>query len=224
MIKMEQRMQSLLTTALMATLILSLTSCGLAKDPGANLGLAVSPETANVVTGKGISCVAYATAKVDDSTPIADVEGDRVTFSRFALQWRSGDKLTITNVRATFYSAGIAGAETADGLVKDLDEQEIIALLGLEGLAINYSTPNPPKADYALTVDSTTGKASKYPPCGLALGGIPSSATMKTYTARVKIEVIGFGTTCDTRDSAKACTGGTEYPVRQSVTVRAQKY
>lgn len=216
-------MKALATTVLLA--LVSVSGCGLKKDPGASIGLAVTPESAYIVPGKGISCVAQAKAQTDSTTPTADIEGERVTFSRFALQWRSGDRLTIAEIRATIFSDGITGADTTDGFKVTVSEEEAAALLGLNTLTIPYS--NPYNANQVLTVDSTaTTKTSQgYAPCGLQLGGLVSATGKTTYSARIKIEVIGFGETCDTRNTTTgACESGAQYPVRQSVTVRAQKY
>lgn len=214
-----------LTTTLAAFGFLSLSSCALPKDPGATIGVSVTPDNAYIVPGKGVSCVAQAEAQTSGETATADVEGERVTFSRFALQWRSGDRLNIAQIRARIYSPGITGADTTDGFEIVISEDEAAALLGRKNLNIDYA--NPYVADRTLTLDSMdSAKTSNgYAPCGLQLGGLVSVKTMTSYTARIKIEVIGFGTTCDTKNATTgACEDGTQYPVRQSVTVRAQKY
>ena len=211
----------------MAAAILSLTSCGNQEDPGANIGISVSPESAYIVAGKGVSCISRTAAKADDSTPEADIEGDRVSFTRFALQWRSGDQLTIASMSATYFSPGISGAETNEGSKVEIDEEEVVALLGLSNLTIGYANPYPGPAEGQVrvsTIDSAaTNKPAPYAPCGLQLGGISSSTTIKSYSARIKIEIIGFGQKCDQKEEG-VCVGGAQYPVRQTVTVRAQKY
>lgn len=218
--------KTLFLTALLA--LGTQTSCGNKNDPGVNLGVAVVPESAYVVPGKGVSCVAKATAKADSSVAEADVEGDRVTFSRFALQWRSGDQLTIAQIRATIYSPGITGAEGTDGMTVDIDEEETAALLGLSNMTIPYANPYPgPNGEVRVinidSTDATRKSSTSYDVCGLQIGDISSSTTIKTYSARIKIEVIGFGQACDEKDTSGACINGAQYPVRQSVTVRAQK-
>ena len=204
------------------------TSCGKKNDPGINIGVAVVPDSAYVVPGKGISCVSKAAAKADSAAAEADIEGDRVTFNRVAIQWRSGDQLTIAQVRATFFSPGIDGAETEEGKVVDIEEDEIAALLGLSNLTVPYANPFPgPNGETrVINIDSTDAarkSATTYDVCGLQIGAIASSKTLKTYSARIKIEVIGFAQTCDEKDTSGACINGAQYPVRQSITVRAQK-
>lgn len=218
--------KALLITALLA--VVAQTGCGNKNDPGINLGVAVVPDSAYIVPGKGVSCVAKGTAKSSSAPAQADVEGDRVTFNRFALQWRSGDQLTIAQVRVTFFSRGISGAEGTDGSTVDVEEEEIAALLGLSDLTIPYANPYPgPNGEIrVINIDSTDASrksSTAYDVCGLQIGGIGSSETIKTYSARIKIEVIGFGQKCEEKDAAGACIGGSQYPVRQSVTVNAQK-
>lgn len=216
-----------MTLTLVGAAVISTTSCSGAKDPSAEIGVSVAPTRAYVVAGKGSSCVAQAAAKAADSTPANDLNGDRVQFTRFALQWRSDDKLTIASITATFFSAGISGAETNDGLVKTMDEGEIAAMLGLSGLTIPYfypySTTGTPNR--AITIDSTdaTAKGKTYAACGFQVGGLASATGVKTYNARVKIEVIGFKTKCELQTDG-TCHDGEQTPVRQSVTVSAQKY
>ncbi len=219
-------MNRFILVTVMSAAVLSQLSCGAQQDPGANIGISVSPESAYIVPGKGISCVSRTTAKADDSIPVADIDGDRVSFNRFALQWRSGDQLTISSMTATFFSPGISGAEGTEGTKVEIGEEELIALLGLSNLTLGYADPypGPDGVTRVQTIDSAaTNKAAPYTACGLQLGGIASSTTIKSYSARIKFEIIGFGQKCDTKE-AGVCTGGAQYPVRQTVTVRAQKY
>lgn len=198
-------------------------SCGESLDPAENISIAVSPSKAFIVPGKGSSCVAQSTAKTEAEPVIADVDGDRVTFSRFVLQWRSGAKLTIASVRATIFSDGIAGAEGLDGVTVELAEDEIAALLGLTNLTIAF--PNPYVDDRVVDRDSTdeASKGTLYAACGLQIGGLASKPGVRTYTARIKVEVIGFSTACLLQDNG-TCNDGEQRPVRQSVTVQAQKF
>lgn len=206
--------------------ILGLTSCGLNPDPGLNLGVSVSPDKAYVVPGKGSSCVAQATAKSADTVPTTDIDGDRILFNHFKIQWRSPDTFTIAQIKLTLFSAGISGAESTNGKEVVVTEQETAALLGLANLTIPYANPYVPGrvVDIDSTSTSIKSSTSAYAPCGLQIGGIAAVAGVKTYNARVKIEVIGFSTSCDERNTDGTCLSGTQTPVRQSVTVSAQKY
>lgn len=209
-----------------ATVLLSGLSCSKKNDPGAEIAISVSPESALIVPGKGSSCVARAAAKADSSVPANDIEGNRVTFSRFSLQWRSPDKLTVASIKAKVFSAGISGATGTEGLEITLDEAEIAALLGLTNLTIDYLSPyvtdNP---DLARTVDSTATKSgTPYAACGLQLGGLDSIKGFNTYSARIKIELEGFATNCDQKaQDGVTCVDGAQRPVRQSITVHAQR-
>lgn len=220
-----------LTSAVAAAL--TVTGCGPNKDAGLSLGVSISPDKAYIVSGKGISCVARATAKKDDSIPVADVSGDLVLFSRVALQWRSGDKLTISSVKATVFSAGISGADGVDGLEIIISEDELAALFGLPTLTIPFDTSVPHRADFKTDIDSTDpaakpgSLAKPYVPCGLIIGGLAGKKDVKTYSARIRIELTGYKTACvlGATDSTKnICSDGELSPVRQSVTVTAQKF
>jgi len=201
-------------------------SCGAQLDPSENISISVSPSRAYVVPGKGVSCVAQSEARVSAEAPVADIEGDRVTFNRFALNWKSGAKLTIASIRATIFSDGISGGETDEGITVDLAEDEMAALLGLTNLTIDF--PNPYRADRVTTIDSTDEAAKgasnpPYAPCGLQIGGLASVKGVRTYNARIKVEVIGFSTACVEQTNG-TCNEGEQRPVRQSVTVQAQKF
>lgn len=202
-------------------------SCGAALDPGASISLAVSPSKAYIVPGKGVSCVALAEASIASETPVADIEGDRVTFNRFALNWRSGAKLTLASVRVTIFSDGIAGADALEGVSLEVSEDEVAALLGLTNLTIGFE--NPYRPDRVVDIDSTDSarKGTANPPyaaCGLQIGGIASKKDVKSYNARIKVEVIGFSTECVLNQTNGTCDDGEQRPVRKSVTVQAQKF
>ncbi len=210
----------------------ALTSCGMAKDPGLNLGISVSPDQPVIVPGRGISCVAQASAKTGDTVPTADVTGDRLPFNRFKLQWRSPDALTIAAIRVTIFSSGIDGADTTTGLEFTLSEEETAALLGLQGLTIGYASPylgpDGQPVSRTIEVDSTStalkSSTSPYAPCGLQIGGLTSKVGLRTYSARVRIEVTGFSTSCEEKNLDGTCLSGTQLPVRQTLNLSAQKY
>lgn len=207
--------------------IILTTGCGAQKDAGLAIALAVSPDKAYVVPGKGVSCVAAATAKKDGSVPVADVTGDRIAFSRFVLQWKSGDRLTISSITSTIFSSGIDGADSVDGLPFTMDENEMTAMLGLDGLTVPFDATVPFNKDRITSIDSTStalkSGSTPYAPCGFQIGSLASKKTSKTYSARIKIEVSGFRTACEL-DKLGVCQPGEQTPVRQSVTVSAQKY
>lgn len=221
---MPTRMPFLIRGIAIGCAIASLTSCSVAKDPGLELAVSVAPSKVNIVPGKGVSCVAAYTAKSTGETPIPDLTGERVLFNKFAMQWKSDDKLTIASITAKIFSDGIAGAETEDGLEVSLDEAEIAALLGLTSLSIPYSSTY--GVGRKITIDSTDESAkSGYASCGLQLSGLAAAKGVKTYTARIKIEVTGYKTACKLRtDGTGICDDGEQSPVRQSVTVTATRY
>ncbi len=213
--------------ALVAGLIL--TSCTTSKDPGLSLGVSLSPTRAFIVPGKGVSCVAQAVAKGSGETPVADVSGDRVLFNRFAMQWRSNDKLTIASITATIFSSGISGASGIEGSEVSIDENEMAALLGLTGLSIPYASPYDTGTTVrTISIDSTDatakGGSSPYAPCGFQIGGLISVEGVKTYSARLKIEVSGYKTKCVLNTVDGTCSDGEQTPVRQTVTVSAERY
>ncbi len=206
---------------------LTVTSCTTSKNAGLSLGVSLSPTKAFIVPGKGVSCVAQAAAKEAGGTPEADVSGDRVLFNRFAMQWRSNDKLTIASITATIFSSGISGADTIEGLEVSVDENEMAALLGLTGLSIPYASPyNTGDVTRTISIDSTdaTAKTSgPYAPCGFQIGGLASVEGVKTYSARIKIEVSGYKTKCLLQEDG-SCLDDEQTPVRQTVTVTAERY
>jgi hypothetical protein len=214
------------TTFLAVFTVLSIASCSTGNDPSLSIGVSLSPAKANITAGMGVSCVAQAAAKEADTIPTGDIPGDRVLFRTFALQWRSGDKLTIAEISATIYSAGIEGADTPEGQKIPLSEAEAAALLGLTNLSIDYVSPYA-KDGRNFTIDSTDatskGATSLYAPCGFQIGGFKSKAGVNTYSARIKVEVIGFKTACDLQENG-TCLDGEQSPVRQSVTVSAQRF
>jgi hypothetical protein len=217
---------------LAAVSIFGLLSCGTSNDAGLNLGVSVSPEKAYVVPGKGISCVAQATAKTADTVPTADIDGERILFNHFKIQWRSPNAFTVAQIKLTLFSTGLAGAETTTGKEVILSEEETAALLGLANLTIDYANPytgpDGQPVDRKIDIDSTSttikSSTSAYAPCGLQIGGLATTPGVKTYTARVKIEVLGYMTACDEKNPDGTCLSGIQTPVRQSVTVSAQKY
>ncbi|CAN5487584.1 hypothetical protein BH10BDE1_BH10BDE1_25280 [soil metagenome] len=211
--------------------VCGLSSCGTSNDPGLNLGVSVSPEKAYVVPGKGISCVAQASAKASDEPAIADIEGDRILFNHFKLQWRSPDAFTVAQIKVTLFGTGVSGAETTTGKETVLSEEETAALLGLTGLSIPYANPylnsdgTPVSRVLDIESTSTSSKASTpYAPCGLQIGGLTSPVGIKTYSVKVKIEVLGYATDCSEKNKDGTCLSGIQTPVRQTVNVSAQKY
>ena len=213
-----------LTISMLATL--GASGCGTSKDAGLGIGLSLSPNKAYIVSGKGVSCKAQASARKADTVPVGDIEGDRVLFNRFAIQWRSGDQLTIASIKATVFSSGIDGADKPEGFEFEMPQDEAAALLGLTDLTIPFSS-SPFNADRSTTIDSTDPtlkSASKpYAPCGFQIGSLPSKKDSKTYTARIRVEVTGFRTRC-VLDNTGTCTAGDQLPVRQNVTVTAEKF
>jgi hypothetical protein len=212
-----------------------LTSCGTALDPGMNLAISVSPEKPNVVPGKGVSCVSRSSAQASGTTASTDISADRIPFSKFVLQWRSNDKLTIAGIKVTIFSSGITGAGKADGASIEISEEELTALLGLKNLTIDFGSfdsAGKPVGSRVVTIDSTDTTStqaiktstSAYAACGLQIGGLSSVTGIKTYTARIKIEVTGFSTACVYDAATATCTDGEQSPVRQSLTASAQKY
>ena len=141
------------------------------------------------------------------------------------MQWRSDEKLTIASIKATFFSSGITGADTAEGFEVTLDEAETAALLGLSDLTIPFASPYPtPEEPRRLPIDSTDAAAKRtFAPCGLHIGGLTSITGVKTYTARVKIELTGYMTKCVLKTDG-SCDDGEQSPVRQSVIVSAEKF
>lgn len=186
-----------------------LGSCGNSKSASEKIGLSVTPEKVFVVPGSGNSCVALATAKENDETPTPDVAGERALFSDFSIQWRSPDALTISSLRATISGFGLESTPQ----VIDFDEAEITALLGLENLTLEAET-NRTVVTVSSSSTSRKGPTTVFAPCGLHLGGIKTKTTVTSGTFTIKIELVGYSTAAD----------GSQEPVRQSTTVRAEKF
>lgn len=194
----------------LATAIL-LGSCGNSKSASLNIGLSVTPEKVFIVPGSGSSCVSLAEAKGTDESATADISGERALYNDFSIQWRSPDALTISSLRATVSGFGL---DSADGKqVIEFDEAEITALLGLDNLTIEGEAG---RTQVTVSSSSTSrkGPTTAYEPCGLHLGGIKTKTSVSSGTFTVKLELVGFATASD----------GSQSPVRQSTTVRAEKF
>lgn len=201
----------LASTLLYAAFAVLLGSCGNSKSASLNIGLSVTPEKVFLVPGTGASCTALAEVKGTDDTATPDVSGERALFSDFSIQWRSADALTISSLRATISGFGL---DSGDGKqVIEFDEAEITALTGLEDLTIEGEA-NRSKVTVSSSSASRKGPTTAYVPCGLHLGGITTKTTVASGTFTIKIELVGYSTAVD----------GSQAPVRQSTTVRAEKF
>lgn len=199
------------TSFLYVALLALLGSCGNSKSASLNIGLSVTPEKVFLVPGKGTSCVALAAVKGTEDPADPDVSGERALFSDFSIQWRSADALTISSMRATVSGFGL---ESTDGKqVIEFDEAELTALLGLENLTIEGEAS---RTQVTVSSSSTSrkGPTTPFEPCGLHIGGIKTKTTVSSGTFTVKLELVGYSTAAD----------GTQAPVRQSTTVRAEKF
>lgn len=194
---------------------LPLLSCSPQKDAGAFVAIAVSPDKPFIVPGKGASCVAAAAAKAAGSDfPENDVEEYRILYQSFKLQWKSVDALTVVSLKATVTGFGI------DGEVEiKFDEGEIAALLGRADLTIPKESDMTVTERYVdvISNDTTSTKpaTSDYAACGLHLGGIKVKDGVKSFTAQVKIELVGFAT---------SRADGSQSPVRKTTTARAELF
>lgn len=201
----------LLKSALFLSVALPLSGCGENKSASLNIGLSVTPEKVFVVPGSGTSCVALADVKGTDDAATPDVSGERALFSDFSIQWRSADALTISSLRATVSGFGL---DSGDGKqIIDFDENEIKALTGLENLTIEAEA-NRTQVTVSSSSTSRKGPTTLFEPCGLHLGGIKTKTSITSGTFTIKIELVGFSTAAD----------GSQAPVRQSTTVRAEKF
>ncbi|MBN8539717.1 MAG: hypothetical protein J0L82_04950 [Deltaproteobacteria bacterium] len=196
-------------SVLYVVLAMILGSCGNSKSASLNIGLSVTPEKVFVVPGAGSSCTALADAKDTDTPADADVGGERALFSDFSIQWRSPDALTISSLRATLSGFAIDGGKQ----VIDFDEGEITALTGLDNLTIE-SEANRTQVTVSSSSTARKGPTTDYAPCGLHLGGIKTKTTVASGVLTIKIELVGYSTAAD----------GSQAPVRQSTTVRAEKF
>lgn len=188
-----------------------LGSCGNSKSASLNIGLSVTPEKVFLVPGTGTSCVALADVKGTEDAATPDVSGERALFNDFSIQWRSADALTISSMRVTISGFGL---ESPDGKqVIEFDEAELTALLGLENLTIE-GEPNRTQVTVSSSSTSRKGPTTPYEPCGLHIGGIKTKTTVSSGTFTVKLELVGYSTAAD----------GSQAPVRQSTTVRAEKF
>ncbi len=188
-----------------------LGSCGTSKSASLNIGLSVTPEKVFIVPGTGTSCVALAAVKGTDDSATPDLTGERALYSDFSIQWRSPDSLTISSLRATVSGFGL---ESSTGKqVIEFNEAEIKALLGLDNLTIEKETG---RTQVTISSSSTArkGPTTEYEPCGLHLGGIQTKTTVSSATFSVKLELVGYSTAAD----------GSQSPVRQSTTFRAEKF
>jgi len=199
------------SVAIYVALGLLLVSCGNSKSASLNVGVSITPEKVFLVPGSGTSCVALAAAKDTDDAPEADVSGERALFSDLSIQWRSADALTISSLRATVSGFGLE--DSGGKQVIDFDEAELTALLGLENLTIE-GLANRTKVTVSSSSTARKGPTTPYSPCGLHLGGIKTKSTVTSGTFTIKIELVGFSTAAD----------GSQAPVRQSTTVRAEKF
>lgn len=198
-------------TMLYAAFVVLLGSCGNTNNASVNIGLSVTPEKVFLVPGSGTSCVALAEVKGTDDAANADVSGERALFRDFSIQWRSPDALTISSLRATVSGFGL---DSADGKqVIEFDEAEITALTGLDNLTIDGDAD---RSKVVVSSSSTElkGPTAAYEPCGLHVGGIKTKTTVSTGTFTIKLELVGYSTSAD----------GSQAPVRQSATVRAEKF
>jgi hypothetical protein len=199
------------SVAIYVSLGLLLGSCGNSKSASLNVGISITPEKVFLVPGSGTSCVSLAAVKGTDEAPEADVNGERALFSDLSIQWRSADALTISSLRATVSGFGLAGAGGKQ--VIDFDEAELTALLGLENLTIE-GLANRTRVTVSSSSTARKGPTTPFSPCGLHLGGIQTKSTVTSGTFTIKIELVGFSTAAD----------GSQAPVRQSTTVRAEKF
>jgi len=199
------------SVAIYVALGLLLGSCGNSKSASLNIGISVTPEKVFLVPGSGTSCVSLAAVKGTDDAPEADVNGERALFSDISIQWRSADALTISSLRATVSGFGLAGSGGKQ--VIDFDEAELTALLGLENLTIE-GLANRTQVTVSSSSTARKGPTTPFSPCGLHLGGVQTKSTVTSGTFTIKIELVGFSTAAD----------GSQAPVRQSTTVRAEKF
>lgn len=190
-------------------LTLLLVSCGNSKSASLDIGLSVTPEKVFVVPGAGSSCKALAEVKGTDDLAAGDVGGERALFRDFSIQWRSPDALTISSLRATVTGFALESGKQ----VIDFDEAEIAALTGLENLTIEGEAGRT-KVTVSSSSAARKGPTTVFVPCGFHIGGIKSKATVPTGTFTIRIELVGYSTAAD----------GSQAPVRQATTVRAEKF
>jgi hypothetical protein len=209
--KLGRYVRSNKSSILYVALGLLLGSCGNSKSASLNIGISVTPEKVFLVPGSGTSCVALAEVKGTDEAPTADISGERALFSDLSIQWRSADALTISSLRATVSGFGL---ESGNGKqVIDFDEGELKALMGLENLTIEGEA-NRTQVTVSSSSTSRKGPTTAFAPCGLHLGTIKTKTTVSSGTFTIKLELVGFSTAAD----------GSQAPVRQSTTVRAEKF
>lgn len=188
-------------------------SCAPELDAGANIAIALSPEKAFIVPGAGISCISAAAAKVaGESLPTSDLSEHRALYTNFKLQWKSPGALNISALKVTIKGFGIEG----ESQEITFSEEEIKALLGLEGGRIDALSTRTASAPTEINSSSSDNKgtASPYAPCGFHVSGISVKENVKSFTAQLKVEIVGYETKAD----------GSQAPVRQSATARAQAF
>jgi hypothetical protein len=186
------------------------TTCGSKKDPGADIGIAVSPSSVILVGGTGKSCAdKYHTTITTDPRSITEY---RAQFSRLTLQWRSSSTLTVVGIRITIDHPEIAGGT----FTQTLQSEEIEYLLGRAGGQVSGTTdPATPIEISTTNTGRGQGTLANVPSCPLHFGGMAfASKTPSPFTATAVIEVFGYA-----EDSS-----GNQSPVRQRTRAAVEYY